>query len=698
MELSEYARMILYGAGLQEKLYRPAAFTDTKQESAVSIPAFPKRSPLISLKNKNSKKGFPSKSSLNRKENRGRVLHFFANHELLALELMALVLLKFPKAPKTFRLGIGKTMLEEQQHLELYLNRMNQLGIGFGEEYLNDFFWKCIATVKSPLEFTAKMSLTFEQGNLDFSYYYWKLFEKLEDYETSKILKQVYEDEIQHVKHGAIWFRRFKDQQGFNINSEWDVYSQILSKPLSPVRARGPIFIKQAREEAGLNPDFIEQIQHYQGSKGRPPCVWIFDPNYEEQLLFPNKTFLSTKDLSNDLTNIFICLANEHDLIVSSRPPSKDFIMGLRKLGLKTPAYLSEQELKELKGPISRVKPWGWNPKIFDWWSKRYTLLTAEHPKDKEWLKSGRFENVPLKKLVSKVWATEILAAFKKSLALGGNSEAIPYGPDPIVCGSLTDFSAARAKLYSLGFAELIIKAPYGTSGRNQRKIPTLNTLNTNEINWVRNTLNKQSHIIVEPYFNKVLDLSVQIMIKDSEDAKILGITRFLTHSNRSYFGHILGQKLFDCDTKIKKAIYQKNDAGLSYWDVLKQCAKFTAKKLQSAGYSGPAGIDAFIFKHNEQYFLRPLVELNCRYTMGHCAMALEKHLPRDSIGLFSIKPKQALNQHTHPIERKFCLKQVETLNHKPIKISQAINPARVILNDPKQAESVIVSLIVLPK
>ena len=54
----------------------------------------------------------------------GRLLHFFANHELLATELMALVLLKFPDAPAAFRKGVLETLKDEQEHTRLYIERM----------------------------------------------------------------------------------------------------------------------------------------------------------------------------------------------------------------------------------------------------------------------------------------------------------------------------------------------------------------------------------------------------------------------------------------------------------------------------------------------------------------------------------------------------------------------------------------------
>ena len=698
MELSEYARMILQGGRLEEKLQRPASFSDSRPGSESIIPAHPKRSPLISLyKKRASKNKFPSKGSLHLPENRGRVLHFFANHELLALELMALVLLKFPKAPKPFRLGIAQTMLEEQEHLQLYLSRMNQLGIGFGDEYLNDFFWKCIANVKSPLEFTAKMSLTLEQGNLDFSFYYWKLFETLEDRETSDILKQVYQDEIGHVKHGLHWFRKFKDQEDFKNRSDWEVYSKLLSKPLSPIRAKGSIFVKEARIDAGLDSEFIDQIEFFQGSKGRPPSIWLFNPNFEEEVIFPNKTFPRTKSLSADLTNILLCLTNEHDLLVTEKPPSDQFLLSLRKLGFKTPQFVTPNELQSLSGPISRIKPWGWSSKIFTQWSKRHQMLTEEHRPDKEWLRSACYEKVPLKKLTSKAWAVATQREFIDSLSQELQRQFPISACRSYICHTFQEFRSAYTNLKAEGFHEVLVKGPYGSSGRHQRKLSCLAPLLENEANWIRNTLSNQKLLIVEPYLDRCLDLSVQLMINNKSSSSILGVTRFLNHKNRSYFGHLLGHKFFNCDKGIVRALYQKNSLGLSNWDLLQKCAQYTIEKLQEQGYTGPAGIDAFIYRYRGHYFLRPVVEINCRYTMGHCALALEKYIPKDWLGLFSIKSKEHLQSPVHSIESFFLLDKLKTLNGQTINLKKSPTAGRVLLNDPQNTNSLIASFIMKP-
>ena len=133
---------------------------------------------------------------------RGVMLHFLANHELLAAELMALVLLRFPNAPKEYRAGVYEAMREEQAHALMYVRRMKECGIAFGELPVNDHFWKLVAPMETPLDFVTRLNLTFEQANLDFSKHYAGLFRQVGDTATAAVLEKIHLDEIGHVGHG----------------------------------------------------------------------------------------------------------------------------------------------------------------------------------------------------------------------------------------------------------------------------------------------------------------------------------------------------------------------------------------------------------------------------------------------------------------------------------------------------------------
>ena len=51
--------------------------------------------------------------------------------------------------------------------------------------------------------------------------------------------------------------------------------------------------------------------------------------------------------------------------------------------------------------------------------------------------------------------------------------------------------------------------------------------------------------------------------------------------------------------------------------------------RLRECGYQGPAGIDALIWREpsSGRLYLKPVVELNPRWTMGRVALELEKHI-----------------------------------------------------------------------
>ena len=118
------------------------------------------------------------------------------------MELMALCILKLKDAPESFLMGLAHTIVEEQDHMKMYMTRMKELGVEFGEIPVNDFFWNALKDIDSISDYTSGMSLTFEQANLDFSLFYIQELEKLQDYETANILQKVYEDEIGHVSFG----------------------------------------------------------------------------------------------------------------------------------------------------------------------------------------------------------------------------------------------------------------------------------------------------------------------------------------------------------------------------------------------------------------------------------------------------------------------------------------------------------------
>ena len=146
MEIRQYAERILRSPLIEDKLSDPGVVTDLRRNVGEPLPAYPARADSLALEVPAARRTpFPGDGQLEEPRTRGEVLHFFANHELLALELMALILLRFPQAPTSFRRGLVETMRDEQRHLSMYLERMSAFGVAFGDVSVNDFFWRTIA-------------------------------------------------------------------------------------------------------------------------------------------------------------------------------------------------------------------------------------------------------------------------------------------------------------------------------------------------------------------------------------------------------------------------------------------------------------------------------------------------------------------------------------------------------------------------
>ena len=69
----------------------------------------------------------------------------------------------------------------------------------------------------------------------------------------------VYEDEISHVNLGVHYLNLWKKDK-----SLWDYYQSCLPFPLNPARSKGKVFVKEARQKAKMESDFIQNLENYQ--------------------------------------------------------------------------------------------------------------------------------------------------------------------------------------------------------------------------------------------------------------------------------------------------------------------------------------------------------------------------------------------------------------------------------------------------
>ena len=333
MEVRQFAERVLYGDTLEQKLQTAGTLTDNVPGAGLRGICLPGRPAGLGFSNTQSGRSeFPNTSQFEDDRQRGFALHFFANHELVALELMALMLLRFPDAPKTFRRRLVATMRDEQRHLGLYLDRMRALDVEFGSRSLSSFFWDLLAGVHKPEQFSAGMSLTLEQANLDFCVFYQAAFETVGDTTTAALLETVLQDEIAHVRHGVHHLIGATTSKNGEL---WAKYTKNLVYPLTPARGKGPVFSRVHRKLAGLDDDFIDRMAVYNQSRGRSPMVFTFDCNFEDGLKTATKQNLKgpLRQLQSDLETLPLFIAKRDDVVLVQDPAQSSPSCGATRSG-----------------------------------------------------------------------------------------------------------------------------------------------------------------------------------------------------------------------------------------------------------------------------------------------------------------------------------------------------------------------------
>lgn len=258
MNVREFCLRILEAGDLETKLAPPVDLDDHDPGAPLFLDR-PARAPALRLRS--GAGPLPKLRELEGEEARGVTLARFAHHELMAIELFAWALLRWPEMPKALRRGFLHTLAEEQDHLRLYLERLGALGQSLEDHVLSDYFWKLVPGIEAhpggPLAFLCAMGLTLEQANLDFSLLYRDAFRQVGDEGTAAVLQRVHDDEIGHVKLAAVWLARLKDPG----HSDVEAYERNTPFPLAAARAKGRNFSAAPRRRAGLSEEMIAHVR-----------------------------------------------------------------------------------------------------------------------------------------------------------------------------------------------------------------------------------------------------------------------------------------------------------------------------------------------------------------------------------------------------------------------------------------------------
>lgn len=592
--MREVAERVLFAETLEEKLrLAPLSASDEDPRPAIVLPDAPGRPAELRVRGDGVKAEFPGTNRLDDDRERGILLHFLANHELLAAELMALVLLRFPDAPKEYRAGVYEAMREEQSHALMYVRRMRECGIAFGELPVSDYFWRVVAPMETPMDFVTRLNLTFEQANLDFSKHYAALFREVGDASTAAVLEKIHLDEIGHVGHGVKWFRRWKERG----ETDWEGFRRRLTFPLTPARAKGLApFNAESRRLAGLDEDFIRNLEVCAISRGRTPVLHWFNPNAESHARAahigkPWQPDQTASALEHDLEALMLACCRRDDALMMRRLPSMKHLHRLKRAGLTVPEILPADTAPGRK--LGGLRPWAWSPDASQSLARFAPDVSPGMPH-------------PWRAPLPAEWfSKEIGLRLEKLLGPVSETGELLHDADAIM--------ACIARHLATGQA--LLKAPFACAGRGHLRV-NRESDPAKTRGWIHNTLAAHGAVAVEPWLVRMLDFSALYEARD-EGITHIGFTVMENDAAGRFTGIRVGPKwgnLLGGD--LAAFLFREADV-LSIYQ--KQLPPLLADLLP--GFRGPLCVDAMVHRRADgSPALKPIVELNVRHTMGRLA------------------------------------------------------------------------------
>ena len=594
MDNQGFAEQILFGETMADKLASAPPFSEERWLGEMTYPRAPGRPPNLRFRDESHRSPSPpGLRALEREVERGALLHFFANHELMATELMALALLRFRDAPTDFRRVIWNTLQDEQRHLKLYLDRMAELGVAFGDFSVNSLFWRHLSSMRSELEYVTGLCLTYEQANLDFAHGYSAVFTKIGDQDTADILSRIVTDEIGHVRHGVRWIDTFSEGQ------EGDLFTRHLGNlppGLTMNAAMGTHFNEELRAHAGLDSSYVDKLLSWAPPQRASGRLLTFNPRAEESLTvgaepLPNRP--ESEALESDLSSCVWPIGSAVDAVRVQTRPSPEFVANLKRTGFEPPRFMTPQQLEATEQELT-IKPWAATEGVVKTEPTLPFLFSREFDHAMQ-----RLVNVDQKN-----------------------------GVDGTLVTTLEEIDGV-AKNYA--DQQLVLKANYSASGAERIFASGGEPLTDNSRKWARKILRRHGTILIEPWLDRVLDFSIQIEV--GAKSRLLGRVFFSNDSRGRYLSHRVDKRPSTIPTDVQRML---NDA--STRKTMNAAWHTVADALAEQGYQGPAGIDAMVYRSESGALcLRPIVEVNPRFTFGRIAIELRRSLDANQPILMTI-------------------------------------------------------------
>jgi hypothetical protein len=250
---------------------------------------------------------------------------------------------------------------------------------------------------------------------------------------------------------------------------------------------------------------------------------------------------------------------------------------------------------------------------------------------------------------------------------------------------TLDDALQAIAAIRARGHRRVVAKQAHGLAGQSAIRLWEPEILEAQR-RWLEHALAGGLQLVIEPWMDRELDFSIQMEMGPG-GLKLCGYTGLIND--------LKGQ--FEANWTAPD-FAQRPPAKVTAWfrdvpDFLKEIRALYDDirmaleiELERARYLGPIGIDAFVYRTaTRDLRLKPIVEINPRYTMGRLTIELMKRTCPGSYGLLRlVNPAMARSAgHASLVDYARALREscpVRLAGEPVSKIYQGI----ICLNEPR--------------
>ncbi len=305
---------------------------------------------------------------------------------------------------------------------------------------------------------------------------------------------------------------------------------------------------------------------------------------FEHRLARPDARALPlpVRQLADELACAWLAIAEEGDLVWMPAGVEADCFEFACRCGL--PRLRAVAQASDAP-PGTNVCPWGWTGETRDW------------AKANGWKCDAPDAGV-VRRVNSRLFSSELEREFAVGL------------PSATVIRSHDDLLETLRQL-SPRVERWAIKAEFGMSGRE--KILSRGTEPNDLVhNWLGKRLAQDGAAVFEPWVDRVEEAGLQFTLPRSGPPTFEGVTPMWVDATGTYRGSRI-----TCDPATKRRWSPAIETGLR-----------AAERVQDLGYFGPLGIDALRYRDDRgNVRLRPLMDINARYTMGRLSLGFRRLL-----------------------------------------------------------------------